>query len=77
MMDTIRPVRPGILIGLLGIIFGIGWAFWLILGHESIHSSLEASRAALHQPGQEASHNAENHIKSVKHVHSDGNEHCI
>lgn len=75
MMDAIRPVRPGILIGLLGIIFGIGWAFWLILGHERIHSTLEASRAALEQPGQEASQYAENHIKSVKHVHSDGNEH--
>src|SRR4030067_3209898 len=43
--------------------------------HERIHSSLEASRAALEQPGQEANHHAENQIESVKHVHSDGKEH--
>lgn len=75
MMDAIRPVRPGILIGLIGIIFGIGWAFWLILGHERIHSTLEASRAASQQPVQESSHHAENQIESVKHVHNDGKEH--
>ena len=75
MMDAIRPVRPGILIALIGILFGIGWAFWLVLGHELIHTSLEAGRAALEQPGQEASHHAENQIESVKHVHSDGKEH--
>jgi len=75
MMDAIRPVRPGILIGLIGILFGISWAFWLVLGHERIHSTLEASRAALEQPGQESSHHAENQIKSVKHLHIDGQEH--
>ena len=75
MIGAIRPVRPGILIGLIGILFGIGWAFWLVLGHERIHTSLEAGRAALEQPGQEASHHAENQIKSVKHMHSDGEEH--
>jgi len=75
MIGAIRPVRPGILIGLIGILFGIGWAFWLVLGHERIHSSLEAGRAASEQPGQEASHHAENRIKSVKHMHSDGKEH--
>lgn len=75
MMDAIRPVRLGILIGLIGILFGISWAFWLVLGHERIHSSLEASRAALEQPVQEANHHAENRIKSVKHEHSNGKEH--
>ena len=39
----IKPVRYGILIGLLGLVFGIGWAFWLVLGHERIHKSLEKS----------------------------------
>lgn len=39
----IKPVRYGILIGLLGLVFGIGWAFWLVLGHERIHRSLEKS----------------------------------
>lgn len=41
MMEYIKPVRYGILIGLLGIIFGILWAFWLVLGHEKIHEDLE------------------------------------
>ncbi len=75
MMDAIRPVRPGILIGLLGIILGISWAVWLVIGHENIHSSLEASRAALQSPVLESGHHTENQIESVKHVHSDGKEH--
>jgi len=41
MTELIKPVRYGILIGLLGLVFGIGWAFWLVLGHERIHKSLE------------------------------------
>jgi hypothetical protein len=41
MNELIKPVRYGILIGLLGLTFGIGWAFWLVLGHERIHKSLE------------------------------------
>src|SRR3990167_3722324 len=45
MIEIIKPVRYGLLIGLLGLTFGIGWAFWLVLGHERIHKSLE-QRAA-------------------------------
>ena len=45
MIEIIKPVRYGLLIGLLGLTFGIGWAFWLVLGHERIHKSLE-ERAA-------------------------------
>ena len=41
MIEFIKPVRYGILVGLLGLAFGIGWAFWLVLGHERIHKSLE------------------------------------
>ncbi|OGP29624.1 MAG: hypothetical protein A2073_07960 [Deltaproteobacteria bacterium GWC2_42_11] len=41
MIEIVKHVRYGILIGLFGIIFGIGWAFWLVLGHERIHKSLE------------------------------------
>lgn len=43
MTELIKPVRYGILIGLFGLVFGIGWAFWLVLGHERIHQSLEES----------------------------------
>ena len=39
----IKPVRYGIIIGLLGLLLGISWAFWLVLGHERIHKSLEES----------------------------------
>ncbi|MEK6726377.1 MAG: hypothetical protein AABY54_07515 [Deltaproteobacteria bacterium] len=39
----IKPVRYGIIIGLLGLLLGISWAFWLVLGHERIHRSLEKS----------------------------------
>src|SRR3972149_1330458 len=39
----IKPVRYGIIIGLLGLLLGISWAFWLVLGHERIHKSLEKS----------------------------------
>lgn len=43
MIEIIRPVRYGILLGLLGMLFGIGWAFYLVLGHESMHETLERS----------------------------------
>ncbi|MDO8444505.1 MAG: hypothetical protein Q7T53_00095 [Deltaproteobacteria bacterium] len=43
MVEIIRPVRHGILIGLLGIIFGVVWAFWLALGHEVIVNKLDAT----------------------------------
>lgn len=41
MIESIKPVRYGILLGLFGIIFGILWAFCLVLGHEKIHEDLE------------------------------------
>jgi hypothetical protein len=41
MVEVIRPVRYGILIGLVGFILGIGWAFWLTLGHDRIHETLQ------------------------------------
>lgn len=43
MIDIIKPVRHGILIGLVGIIFGIVWAFWMALGHETIVNKLNAT----------------------------------
>lgn len=42
MIEAIKPVRYGILIGLLGLVFGIVWAFWLVLGHEIIHETLKS-----------------------------------
>jgi len=51
MIEVIRPVRFGILIGLLAFIFGIGWAFWLVVGHERIHQSLDARAAVAAEKG--------------------------
>lgn len=45
MVEIVKPVRHGILIGLLGLIFGIGWAFWLALGQETIMNKLNATMA--------------------------------
>ncbi len=41
MTGLLRPVRYGMLIGLLGLVFGMGWAIWLVVGHERIHKSFE------------------------------------
>lgn len=41
MTEQIKPVRYGILMGLLGFVFGIGWAIWLVVGHDRIHKSFE------------------------------------
>ena len=41
MSELLKPVRFGILIGLLGLVFGIGWAIWLVVGHDRIHESFE------------------------------------
>lgn len=45
----IKPVRYGILTGLLGIVLGIGWAFYLVVGHEGIHRTLEETAAKARQ----------------------------
>ncbi|MBI3752840.1 MAG: hypothetical protein HY266_02190 [Deltaproteobacteria bacterium] len=58
MTELIKPVRYGILIGLFGLVFGIGWAFWLVLGHERIHKSLDerAAQGIYKQGGVEHTH---------------------
>ena len=79
MVDLIRPVRLGILIGLLGVIFGIAWASYLVLGHERIHSALEA-RAMVAEKSKEGEvsgtapgHHAEAQSnEAVSHSHKDG-----
>lgn len=69
MTELIKPVRYGILIGLLGLVFGIGWAFWLVLGHERIHASLEKSAV---QKEWASMHLFEG---EVPHVHKEGEMH--
>jgi len=42
MSEMIKPVRYGVLVGLLGIVFGIGWAFFLALNEDAIGKGLNA-----------------------------------
>ncbi len=82
MNEFIKPVRYGILIGLLGLTLGIGWAFYLVLGHERIHKSLEertVDREELHSLSQLLEpNNAMAHTKEKKkaeemnHSHMEG-----
>lgn len=69
MNEVIKSVRYGILIGLLCLVFGIGWVFYLVLGHESIHRSLESPIAA-------ENNDDVNHIHPVKfeYIHSNQEE---
>ncbi|HHL39402.1 MAG TPA: hypothetical protein ENJ37_02740 [Deltaproteobacteria bacterium] len=47
MNDAVRPVSPGLLLGLCSLIFGIGWAMFIITQHERIHDMLAAETEAL------------------------------
>ena len=47
MDERLRPVSIGIMIGLITVIFGIGWAFYIITQHERLHASFEADLVAL------------------------------
>lgn len=76
MNEIIKPVRYGILVGLLGLVFGIGWAFWLVLGHEMIHEQLERSALKakeghslfqLLEPKQAYAHSKEKHAEESEH----------
>lgn len=67
-IESIRPVRFGILIGFLGLLFGVGWAFWLVLGHESIHQGMEQRAAA----AAAVEKNAQADIKAAGHGEEDG-----
>lgn len=74
MTELIKPVRYGILIGLLGLVFGIGWAFYLVLGHDKIHKTLEEravksqevqSLIQLIEPATAHAHSGESHDEQM------------
>jgi len=76
MNDIVKPVRYGIVVGLLGLTFGISWVFYLVLGHESIHRSFDRralegkkphSLIQLLEPGNAYAHGP----KADKHQHQD------
>ncbi len=86
MIGLLKPVRYGMLIGFSGLIFGIGWAVWLVVGHEQIHKSLEmrmAEGAGRHgssqflEPGDAHAHGDEEHpTEADDSSHHDGTLHA-
>ena len=47
MDERLRSVSIGIIIGLVTIIFGIGWMFYVITQHDRLHASFEKDLVAL------------------------------
>ncbi len=67
-MINLRPVIPGIILGVLGLSFGILWAIYLVVGHESMHEKMDAEAPAV-------SSISTNNPASTSHLHSDGSAH--
>ncbi|MBE9528004.1 MAG: hypothetical protein IME99_02055 [Proteobacteria bacterium] len=65
-MLNLRPVIPGIILGIAGLTFGILWAIYLEVGHESMHEGMQAPAV---------SSVATSNSASTTHLHSDGNAH--
>lgn len=68
MNRMIRPVSIGLLLGVIGLLFGIFWAMYIVVNHEKIHAafseSAAAAKARLHAP--------EGHGKDAGAHHDDG-----
>lgn len=47
MNKDLRPVSIGLILGIVGLIFGILWAMYIVVGHEAIHDRLNRSMAAV------------------------------
>jgi hypothetical protein len=77
MGEIFKPVRYGILVGLAAIIFGIGWSFYLVLGHESIHESFNRRAAAVAQKNPSYIHlseHAEKHREGEMGTHEESHK---
>lgn len=46
MNKDLRPVSIGLILGIVGLLFGILWAMYIVVGHEAIHETLRAGLAA-------------------------------
>lgn len=46
MNKDLRPVSPGLILGIIGLLFGILWAMYIVVGHEAIHETLRAGLVA-------------------------------
>lgn len=74
-MQQIRPVRIGLILGMLSILFGISWAVYIAAGHEAIHDTLRKGRAlAVVEPGAgDAAVNEDLHNDGYSRGHDDAN----
>ncbi len=75
-MQQIRPVRIGLILGLLGLLFGLSWIVYITAGHEAIHDTLRAGQAAavVEPEGMAANeeHHAGGHANGNGEAHEDG-----
>ncbi len=75
MNRTIRPVSIGLLLGILGLLFGIFWAMYITVNHERIHAAFSeragAAKGRLHAPEE----HGEDAGASHDHAGSEGHDH--
>lgn len=49
MNKELRPVSLGLILGIVGLLSGILWAMYIVVGHEAIHDRLSGSIVAPHE----------------------------
>ncbi len=77
MNKELRPVSIGLILGVVGLLFGILWAMYIVVGHEAIHARLSGSivsapeKPAVSEPASvEAGHHKEADAKEASGSHS-------
>ncbi len=75
-MQQIRPVRIGLILGILSILFGISWAVYIAAGHEDIHDTLKTglTAAVVESEAGSVAVNEEPRGDGYSHGHGDVNE---
>ena len=59
---NIRPVRIGLILGLLSIFFGIFWVVYITAGHDDVHDALDrVSTSAVSEAGMSDLHEEKGH----------------
>lgn len=76
MNRTIRPVSIGLLLGVLGLLFGIFWAMYITVNHEKIHAAFSesagAARGRLHAPEEHGKDAGASHDHAGSEGHDSG-----
>ncbi|MEK6759707.1 MAG: hypothetical protein AABY51_08035 [Deltaproteobacteria bacterium] len=66
MNKELRPVSIGLILGIVGLLSGILWAMYIVVGHEAIHDRLSGSIVAPHEsPAMSAPVAVEDHHKEA------------